>query len=61
MLRFEERDHGAVGALARGRGFDLVDLDLAGDDVVARPGDDFREQLEPLSHLVGDQDAELER
>ena len=37
---------------------DLLDVDLAGDHLVAQPRDDLREQLEPFALLVRDQDAE---
>ena len=52
----DERD---VGMLSRGHGADLLDVDLARDHLVAEPGDDLGEQLEPVASLVRDQDAEV--
>ena len=52
----DERD---VRLLARGDRGDLSDVDLAGDHLVAEPGDDLGEQLEPVAPLVRDQDAEV--
>ena len=52
----DERD---VGVLSRGHRADLAHVDLAGDHLVAEPGDDLSEQLEPVAPLVRDQDAEV--
>jgi hypothetical protein len=51
----DERD---VRPLSRGHRPDLLDLDLACDDLVPEPGHDLGEQLEPLAFLVGYQDTE---
>jgi hypothetical protein len=36
---------------------DCSDVDLAGDHLVAEPGDDLGEELKPVSPLVRDEDA----
>ena len=54
-----EPDQGDVGALPRGHGADLSDVDLAGDHLMAEAGHDLGEQLEPVPPLVRDQDAEV--
>ena len=38
---------------------DLSDVDLAGDHLVPEPGHDLSEQLEPVTALVRDQDAQV--
>ncbi len=43
--------------LPRRHAADRLDIDLAGDHLVPEPGDDAREQLEPVAALVRDQDA----
>ena len=52
----DERD---IGPLPRGDRSDLPDVDLAGDHLVAEPGDDLGEQLEPVAALVRDQDTQV--
>jgi hypothetical protein len=50
----DERD---VGVFSCGDGADFFDVDFACDHLVAEPGDDLCEELEPVASLVGDQDT----
>ena len=60
MLRREtEPDKRDIGVLPRGHRGDRRDVDLAGDHFVPEPGDNLGEQLEPITPLVGDQDAQV--
>ena len=53
-----EADEGDVGHLGAGVRADLVDADVAGDDVVAEFLDDRGDRVEPLVALVGDENPE---
>ena len=54
-----EPDERHVGLLPRGHRADFPDVDLARDHLMAEPGDDLGEQLEPVPPLVRDQDAQV--
>jgi hypothetical protein len=54
-----EADERDIWTLSRGRGADLLDVNLTCDHLVAQPSHDPGEQFEPLPLLVRDQDAEL--
>ena len=59
MLRAQaEPDERDVRMLSRGHLSDFPDVDLARDDLVPESGDDLREQVEPVSSLVRDQDTQ---
>jgi hypothetical protein len=52
---FAEGDEGDVGMFAPGGGADLFDLDAAGDDDVADPGQQLGQEGEPVRSLIRDQ------
>ena len=62
VLRAEpETDEGDIRPLALGGGSNFLDVDLAGNHLVAEAGYDLRKQLEPIAPLVRDQDAKMLR
>ncbi len=54
-----EADESHVGMLACGDRGDLAHVDLTRDHLVAEPGHNLGEQLEPVAPLVRDQDAKM--
>jgi hypothetical protein len=54
-----EADQCHVGPLSRGHRPDLLDVDLARDHLVPEPRNDLRQQLEPLSPFVRNQDTQV--
>ena len=60
VLRVQpEPDERDVGPFSRRHRPDLLDVDLARDHLVPEPGDDLREQREPVAALVRDQHPEV--
>jgi hypothetical protein len=54
-----EADERHVGALPGGHGADVVDLDLARDDLVSQGDHDRCDERQAILALVGDQDAQM--
>ena len=57
--RETEPDERDIGPFSRGHGTDLVDVDLARDHDVPKPGDDLGEQVQPVAPLVRNQDTQV--
>jgi hypothetical protein len=57
--RDPEPDDGDVRTLARGRGSDVLDVDLARDHVMAEPDHHLRQQLQPFALFVRDQNPQM--
>ena len=57
FLALSESDERDVGSFPRGHGADVVDVDLAGDDLVAERDHDRGDESETVLALVGDQHA----
>ena len=56
-----ETDQSHVRPLPLGGGSNFLDVDLAGDHLMAEADYDLREQLEPIASLVRDEDAKVLR
>ena len=56
-----ETDEGYIRPLPLGGGSNFLDVDLAGDHLMAEADYDLREQLEPIAPLVRDEDAKVLR
>ena len=56
-----ESDERDVRSLPGGDGADVLNLDLAGDDLVAERGHDWNDELETIPALIGDQNAQVIR
>jgi hypothetical protein len=58
MLRAQpEPDERHVRPFPLGRRADVLDVDLARDDLMAQPDHHLRKELEPIAPLVRDQNA----
>ena len=59
LRTFAEPDERDVGPLPRGHGADVLDVDLAGDHLVAERDHDRSDERETVLALVGDQNAQM--
>jgi hypothetical protein len=57
IRRDAQADQRDIGTLTGCHGADRRHVDLAGDHVVAEPGEDLRQELETVTPLIRDQDA----